>query len=65
MSGSVITVLAGLSAVAATVLAFIFIVPEKKRASLNGFFKSAFDKCVYSHNDGVSNGEKNYANECF
>lgn len=43
MSGSVITVLAGLSAVAATVLAFIFIVPEKKRASLNGFFKLVHD----------------------
>ena len=43
MSGSVITVLAGLSAVAATVLAFIFLLPEKKRASLNGFFKVVHD----------------------
>lgn len=39
----IISVLAVLSAIAATVLAFIFIVPEKKRAKLNKIGKLAHD----------------------
>lgn len=36
-------VFAVLAAIAATVLAFIFLVPEKRRAKLNGFGKFIHD----------------------
>ena len=44
---AVIPVLAILSALAATVLAFIFIVPEKKKAKLNKIGKIAHDICNF------------------
>ena len=43
MPNGVIVTLASLSAIAATVLAFIFIIPEKKRPTLNGFFRILHD----------------------
>ena len=40
-------VLAGLGAIAAAVLAFIFIIPDKKRAKLNKFGKFLHDLCNF------------------
>ena len=43
MSATLISILASISAIAATVLAFIFIVPEKKGARMSGFGKLLHD----------------------
>ena len=40
---TVLTIIAAILALAATILAFIFIIPEKKRARLNGFGKFLHD----------------------
>ena len=40
-------VVAAFLAITATVLAFIFIVPEKRRARLNGFGKFLHDTCNF------------------
>lgn len=47
MSMSVITIIAFLFAIAAAILAFIFIVPDKKRAKLNKFGQFLHDLCNF------------------
>ena len=47
MAMSVITILAAVLAVPAAVLAFIFIIPEKKRARMNKFGKFLHDLCNF------------------
>lgn len=42
-AAGILVILAGLFAVAAVVLAYIFIIPEKKRDSLPSFFKAVAD----------------------
>lgn len=42
-------VFAVLAAIAATVLAFIFLVPEKRRANLNGFGKFIHDTLNFKY----------------
>ena len=42
-------IVAVLLAITATVLAFVFIVPEKRRARLNGFGKFLHDTCNFKY----------------
>ncbi len=49
MAMSIFTLVAFFLAVSATVLAFIFIVPEKKRASLNKFLKLLHDTLNFKY----------------
>ena len=48
-SGGILLIIAIILAVAATVLAFIFIIPEKKREGLNPFFRFLHDTFNFKH----------------
>lgn len=45
----IFTIVGGILAIVATVLAYVFIVPEKRREKLNAFSKFLHDTCNFKY----------------